>query len=155
MIGVATVLANTIYFPVMVKSPTLTPTATGTATATATTTPSKSPTPTRTPTPEPGVYIVDIVYDPNNSLDEYIEIKNTGSSVDMKDWWIKEDRYGNRYDFPDFTLGKGDSVRVWTKIGTDNDTNLYMDRTTEFWHNSHDTALLRDDEGEIVDSYDY
>ena len=91
-ISVVTVLANTIYFPVIVKSPTVTPTATFTATPTVTRTPSITATPTKTPTPTPGVFIADIVYDPTNPLDEYIEIENTGNnSVDMDNWWIKVD----------------------------------------------------------------
>ena len=150
MIGIVTAWANTIYLPVIEKHPTYTPTATLTATSTV------SPTPTRTPTPTPGVYIADIDYDPPNALDEYIEIENTSNkSVDMENWYIKEDRDGYRYDFPDFTLGGGDSVRVWTKNGSDTGTNLYMDRTTDFWHDNSDVAYLRDDNGDIVDTYGY
>lgn len=151
MIGVVTVLANTIYLPVIVKSPTITPTATATVTPTVTNTPSA--TPTRTPTPQ--VEIVDIVYDPPDPLDEYIEIENNGSSdVDMDGWWIKADS-GPRYDFEDFTLDGGDSVRVWTRNGTDTDSNLYMGRIEEFWNDSGDVAYLRDEDGGIVDTFEY
>lgn len=153
-ISAVTVLANTIYFPVIVKSPTITPTATFTATATPTNTPSA--TPTVTPTPTPGVFISDIVYDPTEPLDEYIEIENTGNnSVDMDGWWIKVDSNGARYDFEDFTLGGDKSVRVWTKVGTDSATNLYWGRTEDVWDDDSDAAYLRDDEGDIVDSFDY
>jgi hypothetical protein len=153
MIGVVTVLANTIYLPVIEKSPTITPTATATVTPTVTNTPSA--TPTRTPTPQ--MEIVDIVYDPPDPLDEYIEIENTGNnSVDMEGWYIKHESDVRRYDFPSgFTLGSNDSVRVWTKIGTDTETNLYMDLTSEFWHNNGDIAYLRDDDGELVHTYSY
>ena len=154
MIGVATALANTIYLPLIEKSPTITPTTTATVTPTVTNTPSASLTPTPTSTP-PAVEIVDIVYDPPSELDEYIQIENNGNnSVDMEGWWIKADS-GPRYDFPDFTLGGNDSVRVWTRNGTDTDTNLYMDRSTEFWDDDEDTAYLRDEDGNIIDTYDY
>ena len=153
-ISVITVLANTIYFPVIVKSPTITPTATFTATATLTNTPSA--TPTRTPTPTPGVFISEIVYDPADPLDEYIEIENTGNnSVDMDGWWIKVDSSGARYDFSDFTLGGDKSVKVWTKVGTDTATNLYWGRTEDVWDDDSDTAYLRDDEGDVVDTFEY
>jgi hypothetical protein len=155
-ISVVTVLANTIYLPVTIKSPTSTPTLTFTPTATATRTPSVTATPTRTPTPKPGVYIIDIVYAPANPLDEYVEIENTSNnSVDMEGWWIKADWSGARYDFDNFTLGGGKSVRVWTKTGTDTASILYWNRDTEVWRNTSDTAYLRDNDGKIVDTFDY
>jgi len=149
MIGIVTAWANTIYLPLIEKQPTYTPTATFTATSTV------SPTPTRTPTPTPGVKIVDIDYDPPNALDEYIELKNTSSkSVDMDGWWIKADS-GPRYDFVNFTLGGGASVKVWTKNGSDTSTNLYWDRTEPVWNDNGDTAYLRDSDGKVIDTYQY
>ena len=150
-ISAVTVLANTIYFPQMIKSPTITPT------ATATNTPVVTPTPTRTPTPTPGINIVTIDYDPPNALDEYIEIENTSnSSVDMDGWWIKEDTDGYRYDFPaNYTLGGDKSVKVWTRTGNNTSSNLYMGRSEPFWSDNQDTAYLRDDNGDLVASYDY
>ncbi len=154
LIGVVTAWANTIYLPVIEKHPTYTPTVTATATATATKTPSISPTPTRTPTPKPGVYIIDIVSNP--TTEEYIEIKNTSSNgVDMKEWAIKADWSGERYVFPDFTLGGGKTVKVWSKVGTDTSTNLYWNLSTEVWKDTHDTAYLRDDNNDLVNTYQY
>jgi hypothetical protein len=144
-ISVVTVLANTIYLPVTIKSPTSTPTLTFTPTATATRTPSVTATPTRTPTPKPGVIIIDIVYAPVNPLDEYVEIKNTSNnSVDMDGWWIKvESNKDKKYTFPDFTLGGGKTVKVWTKDGQNDASNLFWD-TSDVWNNNRDCAYLRD-----------
>ena len=156
-ISVITVLANTIYFPVIVKSPTITPTATFTATATATRTPSVTATPTKTPTPKPGVYIVDIVYAPVVPLDEYIEIKNTSNnSVDMEKWYIKvESNAQLKYIFPEFTLGGGKTVQVWTKLGNDSTSDLYWDWHEPIWKDNGDCAYLRDSSGVLRDKYCY
>lgn len=156
-ISVVTVLANTIFLPVTIKSPTLTPTLTFTPTATATRTPSVTATPTRTPTPKPGVYIIDIVYAPASPLDEYVEIENTSNnSVDMEDWYIKvESNSALRYDFPKFTLGGGKTVRVWTKVGQNTTSNLFWGLSTPVWNNNSDCAYLRDADRDLVDKYCY
>ena len=157
MLAAASVLANTIYLPQVVKYPTYTPTLSPTATRTATATPSKSPTPTRTSTPVPGVSIKDIVYAPSVALDEYVLIENTGSnSVDMEGWWIKVESTGDRHDFPDnFTLGEDKSVKVWTKTGQNTSSNLYLGQTVPIWDNQADCAYLRDENGDLVDKYCY
>ena len=50
------------------------------------------------------------------------------------------------YQIPDnFTLDSDKSVRIWTKSGTNNNTNLYMAKTTPVWRNSGDCGYLRDD----------
>ena len=134
LLAAASILANTIYLPQIPKYPTYTPTLTSTATqaSTATATATKSPTPTRTATPVPGVVILDIVYAPSLPLDEYVLIENSGNnSVDMEGWWIKADKSGARYDFPDnFSLGSDKTVKVWTKVGQNTSSNLYWNRTT-------------------------
>ena len=158
LMAAITALADTIYLPLVPKDPTNTPTATLAFTVTPTPTQTKTATPTRTPTQTPGVYIVKIVYDPStNPLDEYIEIENTGnSSVDLEGWYIKEDRQGLRYDFPNnFSLGEDKSVKVWTKNGTNTSSNLFWGRTEPAWNNNSDTAYLRDEDGDRVDTYSY
>lgn len=152
------VLANTIYFPQIEKHPTNTPTVTLTATPTATATQTKTPTPTRTPTPKPGVDVIDIVFKPSiNALDEYVLIENSGDyDVDMDGWWIKEERDGYRYNFPDdFTLDEDRTVRVWTKSGDDTSRDLYWDRATPVWRDNYDCAYLRSENGDVVDKYCY
>lgn len=157
----AVALSNTIYLPVVIVEATLTPTATPTATNTPTATATLTPptptnTPTRTPTstPQTKIYIADVVYNPARPMDEYVEIKNPGSAVDMTDWRLRDESQ-NVYTFPSFTLGKSKSVKVWTKAGTNDSENLYWGRTTEVWNNSHDCAYLRDDANEKVDQFCY
>lgn len=157
MLSAAAALANTIYLPQIVKSPTVTPTPTFTATATATKTPSITATPTRTPTPKPGVYIVDIVYAPANPLDEYVEITNTSNnSISLEGWYIKvESNSSLRYNFPKFNLGGGKTVRVWTKNGANTSSDLYWGLTTPVWKDNGDCAYLRDNTAVLRDKYCY
>ncbi len=154
-----TALADTIYLPIVVKGATWTPTQTQTPTVTPSITLTPTRTPTRTPTPtlEPGVYIIDINNNPDgNDLDtEYVEIKNEGDkSVDMTDWILRDENQ-NVFTFPDFTLSKGAKVKVWTKAGTDNSSNLYWGKTEPVWNNKSDCAYLRDDNNNLVDATCY
>ena len=153
-------LQTPLYFPLIYKNlsiPTPTPQVTGTptptATQTATITPTgtqatatrtRTPTPTRTATPVPGVFIVDIEYDPdNNPLDEWVGIRNqASSSVVMTDWILKDDS-GNIFIFPRFTLTAFTTVKVWTKAGQNNPLNLYWGRTEPVWNDHEDCAYLR------------
>lgn len=144
-----TVLANPIHMPLIKKDPTLTPTPTFTITP--------SPTATKTPTPKPGVYIDDIVYEPTDDpLDgEYIEIINTKSkSFDLEDWFIKAET-GPKYIFPVFTLRAGKKVKVWSGSGENTSTDLYWGSTVPIWKDNHGRAYLKDDEGDLVDTYRY
>lgn len=156
--AVQAALADTIYFPVMRYDATFTPTATATVTVTPTKT--NTPTPTRTPTktatPNAGLQIMDIVNpDEGSALDEYVVIKNFGSSgQNMTDWFIRDDG-PNKYNFPNnYVLGGGKSVKVWTKAGTNDTSNLYWGLTSEVWNNGGDCAYLRDnsdDDNELID----
>lgn len=123
-------------------------------TATNTPTPTKTPTPTSTPKPgaclsgkTTGLCITGLDYKPTSggSLNESISIKNLGSSaVDIEGWRIVNDS-SEKYDIPKFSLSAGSTVKVWTKAGTNDSTNLYMGLDTEFWNDHKDCAYLRDD----------
>jgi hypothetical protein len=119
--------------------------------------------PTPTPTPKTqclsgknsGVCVTELKY--KGGIDEeVISIKNLSSSVDMKDWRITSDS-GNKFDITfDFTLAKGATVKVWTKGGTNNSTNIYMNWPTEFWNDSKDCAWIKiPAESETVDGLCY
>lgn len=121
---------------------------------------------TATNTPKPseclsgktkGVCITDIDYKPITSpLDEFVSIKNKGnSSVDMELWRVSSDS-GNKFDLLDeFTLSVGATVKIWTKHGDNNSTNIYMDREIEFWNDSTDCAYLKDDSRKTIDGVCY
>jgi len=83
--------------------------------------------------------------------DEYVDVKNDGSSsLDMTGWTL-EDEAGYTYQFPDgFSLGAGDTVRVHTGSGTDSSTDLYWGSGSPIWNNDSDTAHLYDDASNLA-----
>jgi len=119
-----------------------------------TATPTHTPTPTVAPTPsteclsgkDEGVCITDVIYKPTTSqLDEVVSIKNLGSSsVEMEGWRLKSERGYKFIITGKFTLPIGATVKVWTKPGVNNSTNIYMNSATEFWKDNADCAYLRD-----------
>jgi hypothetical protein len=136
---------NNYYMPFVRLDPTLTPT----------------PTPTQKPTEcinqvfpvsKLKVCFTDIVYKPTgSSLDEWVKIKNLGNSaVEMEDWRIVSDSSSAtfKYIFPKFTLSAGQTVKVWTKIGTNSSSQLYMNRDVQFWKDNGDCGYLKDDTGD-------
>ncbi len=143
-------LNNTIYLPVIVVVPTLTPSPT----------PKVTLTPTLTATPDYDVSILKIVNsDTVDPLDEYVSIKNYGySATDLTDWYIRDDG-PNRYNFPDnFNIARNQTVRLWTKEGVNTATDLYWGSAVEVWNDSSDCAWLRDNSGGekiLVDTYCY
>jgi Lamin Tail Domain len=141
-------------------SPSLTLTATVTPTGTITPplisyTPTRSPTPTLTPTLVPGVYIIQIVYNPPNPMDEYVYIRNQNNwFVDLTGWTLRDDNK-NIYTFPRFTLTNYAYVKVWTKSGTKDPDNLYWGRSEPVWNDYGECAYLRDAGGVLKDNYCY
>jgi lamin tail-like protein/phospholipase D-like protein len=128
-----------------------------TQTAAALGTPSPSSTPTATPTMEGagGVAIIFVLYNPSDTLSEYVQIRNNGSSaVDMTSWPLR-DLANNTYTFPAFTLPAGAEVKVWTNTGTNDAANLYWGRAQAAWNNTGDTAILRNAQGVEVSRYSY
>ena len=138
---------NSYYFPMVYNEPTITPT------------------PTATPKPTvclnnllPKVCFTDIDYKPTTSkFDEWVTVKNNGnSSVELENWRIASDSSIKfKYDFPKFTLNAGQTVKVWTKIGTNSTSNLYMNRTEQFWQDNSDCGYLKDDERKTINSFCY
>jgi hypothetical protein len=122
----------------------------------ATLTPTEVPV-TLTPTPAPQVQIVHIEYKPATEQDqEYVELKNNGSEEQPLMGWRLEDKDDHSFDFPDFTLKPGASVKIWTCVGTNGPSDLYWQRGSAVWNNDRpDTATLRDDLGVIIATRTY
>ncbi len=84
-------------------------------------------------------------------------LRNYGFAQAMAGWTLEAVTQGFTYTFPaDFVFpaaegGSQPAVTVWVTIGTDTATDLYMGRNFPVWENP-DTAILRDDTGQIVDS---
>lgn len=87
----------------------------------------------------------------DNLNDEYVILKNTGStSINLQDWYI-EDEANHRYTFPDFTLETDATVTIHTGSGSDTSTDLYWGSEAPVWNNGGDTAYLYDKTGDLVD----
>jgi len=157
---------HTVFVPIILLQPTntvtptptqsVTPTTTATPTRTGTVYPTATRTRTPTTTPKAGVYILEIYYNPPSSpLNEYVSIKNlSGKAVVMTGWTLR-DESGNKYTFPVFTLGYLATVKVWTKSGTNDSSNLYWNSPVEIWNNHGDCAYLRNEKNDKVDSTCY
>lgn len=174
-------LQSLIYIPLVARQdPSYTPTITGTITITptgsVTTTPTitgtlptstptitgtlPTPTPTRTitptPTPIPGIFIIEIDYDPQeNPLNEYVTIRNQyGKFIPLEGWTLRDEDQ-NVFTFPRYTLVSYASVKVWTKDGIIDPENLYWGRSEPVWNDYSDCAYLRDQDGILVHSFCY
>lgn len=100
-----------------------------------------------------GVQIVHIFYDglqDPDEPDEYIEIKNfQNTPVDLTDWWIYAEVNSQTFFFPEFSLGAGQSCRIYTNLVEadscvlDSFLSIY-----EVWENSGDCGYLFDAENE-------
>jgi len=142
---------NNYFMPVIYVGPTITPT----------------PTPTQKPTDcinqvfpvsKLKVCFTDIDYKPTGSpLDEWVKIENFGNSaVELEEWRIASDSSTDfKYDFPKFTLKTGQTVKVWTKRGTNSSSQLYMNRNVEFWKDNADCGYLKDDTRRKINSFCY
>jgi endonuclease YncB( thermonuclease family) len=76
--------------------------------------------------------------------------------------WTLADELGDRgvsshvYRFPEgFLLSLGERVTIFTGCGTDTKTELYWCARTQIWDNGEDTAILKDDQGQLVDRCHY
>jgi hypothetical protein len=96
-----------------------------------------------------------ILYDPADTLSEYVQIQNPGGLPVTMTGWTLRDIANHVYTFPSFTLAAGASIRVWTNSGTDNSANLYWGSGTAIWNNDGDTAYLRNAQGTLIDQYSY
>ncbi|MBU4265703.1 MAG: lamin tail domain-containing protein [Candidatus Altiarchaeales archaeon] len=82
---------------------------------------------------------------------EWVEVSNSGVEVDMTRWTL-QDEQEHIYTFPSgFEIETGGSVKIHTGEGTDTSSDLYWNLGRGVWNNNGDTAILKDQDGEIVD----
>jgi hypothetical protein len=152
VIAQASILSD-IYMPVIYVGPTITPI------------------PTATPKPTEclvqyfhgqklKICFTDINQKPTSSpLDEWVAIKNIGSPVnpvDMTGWFINSDSSTGKYFFPDgFEIKVGQTVKIYTRSGNDGASQLYMDRTEEFWKDNKDCGYLKDEDRNTINAFCY
>lgn len=104
------------------------------------------------------VAVTYVEFDPAGSdlAGEYVRIQNnTGSDVDLTGWTLQDEGKKHSFTFPSFTLAAGAEASLWTKSGTDDDSNLYWGNRSAIWNNTGDTAQLLDADGNEVSSFSY
>lgn len=107
---------------------------------------------------ETAVGIAYIEYDPpgRDREGEYVLIANAGTTVaDLTGWILRDGGARHNFVFPVFALAPGASVKVWTRPGANDATNLYWGNIGAIWNNSGDSATLSDAAGNLVGSYSY
>ncbi len=93
--------------------------------------------------------------DRENLNDEYIIINNTGKDIiDLGGWTVK-DSATKHYEFKSFKMEPGSSVYLFTGTGKDSAGVFYWNSTMPVWNNDFDTLYLRDEEGLLVEIYNY
>jgi len=157
--------------------PTPSPVATSIPTATPTSTPTSSPSPKPSPTPIPAatstpvpnptpvpvveMEIACIFFDgvvPSSESDEYVEIRNAGSDATDIGGWTLTDIADNSptFHFPIWTVGAGDSIRVYTNEVHPEFGGFSFGRGGSIWANSSpDEAGLFDANGTLVSRKSY
>ncbi len=84
---------------------------------------------------------------------EWVEITNLGDGDANLNGWILSDQQNHTYEFKDFVLQAGASVKVRTGSGENTDKDIYCNRNNPIWNNDGDVATLRDASGNIVSRY--
>ena len=136
---------------------TLAPTLTDTPVPTPTSTPvpSATPVPTEEPTaPIPSAAEVRISHihcdgeKGSSEPDEYCEIVNQGGApVNLKGWRLNAGNPGQDFRFPEFTLGPGQTCRVYTNEHHPESGGLSFGRGSAIWANKGDCGYLYDASG--------
>ena len=123
------------------------------STATATRTPTITPTPTETPKPFTYIEITDLEGDPpgDDVLREYVVIENQGTANENMTGWKLKNEENDTFRFPVFILKAGSGVTVWTREGTNTETDLYWGSERAIWDNGGDCATLLDVSYQLVD----
>jgi hypothetical protein len=106
--------------------------------------------------PGANIHITNIESNPlgTDAQSEYAEIMNQGATdQSMKGWKLNDQAY-HTFEFPNFILPAGGTVKVWVGQGTDSDTDLYWEREAPVWNNDGDIAELHNADGVLVDTYE-
>ena len=95
---------------------------------------------------------------PSSESDEYVEIQNVGSAAaDLGGWSLKDIADGSpTFDFPTWTVGAGDSIRVYTNEVHPESGGFSFGRGGAIWANSSpDEAGLFDANGTLISQKSY
>lgn len=86
---------------------------------------------------------------------EHVVIRNNDDrEIDLKDWTIS-DRAGHKMKLPAILISPGAEVRIWTKSGHNDASNLYWGRKQAVWNNKGDTFHIYDSLGKELCGFRY
>ena len=104
------------------------------------------------------VRIVDIDYNPpgpddKHTNDEWVALSNTGSvTVDISGWIVRDESTRHRFMFPGGTaLSAGQQIVLRSGCGDATETTFFWCASDPVWSNGGDTALLLDQNGNVID----
>ena len=89
--------------------------------------------------------------------EECVLITNTaGYAVDIAGWRLHDAAdFTHAYTLPPYILPSGATVRIWTKAGVNDETNLYWGLKHAVWNNTGDTTVVTDVRDREVARYTY
>lgn len=112
-------------------------------------------TPQSTASPLPAesrpLQVVDVI-GAGDVKNEVVQLKNTSEGEFSLAGWKLEDGQGHRYSFPNFTLGKGGVVRIYTRAGLDSATELFWGLAEPAWQKGK-TITIFDAKGSLRASF--
>lgn len=109
----------------------------------------------RIPVQPQGIVLIDSVIGPGDLETEKVLLKHQSQGELSLAGWQLEEENGSVYVFPavpNLTLFDNGAVYIHTGAGTDSVIDIYWGLTAPVWQ-SGDTVILRDDQGNIRDTY--
>lgn len=86
---------------------------------------------------------------------EYVLLKNVGSSKQWITGWTLRDKQGHVYKFPSTSVSAGKYLYVRTGKGTNDWNDRYWGSRWYIWNNTGDKAYLRTPSGTLYDSCEW
>ena len=95
-------------------------------------------------------------YGGNSSLNhEWVQLHNrSGSSINLANWTLR-DKAGHVFKFGSYTIKPYGYVTIHTGQGTGTQTDRYWNRSWYVWNNTGDTAILKNQNGTVIDQCSY
>jgi hypothetical protein len=104
------------------------------------------------------VSITHIEFDPpgRDRDGEYVLLRNDGTvAADLTGWTLADGGAAHTYTFPAFSLAPGAEVKLWTRDGSNDATNLFWSSPSAIWNNTGDSATLNDASGAKMAGFSY
>jgi len=142
--------------PLEVESPVETESAppTPTEAAPSPTAPTATPAePTATAAEEEFHLVITSIVAPGRQEAEVLVLTNYGRDVRLQGWTLSNGR-GQVYTFPNLTLFRGNSVRIYTTKGRNTPSDLYWGLDSAAWGPEVEVATLKDPQGKVQDTYE-